>query len=88
MSGHYEREIVHTTAAGRFAVHVAVVTEQRFGAPPLAMVEIQDHDTGEIVLRPVAYPDAGDGRELAKGAARLIGKSVRAVACHIRETAP
>ena len=41
--------------------------------------------TDEVVQRPIAYPDGGDGRRLAMGAARLIGKSVRAVAAHLED---
>ena len=78
-----DRKVVYRVPAGRFGVNVAVMTEARFGHPPLAMVEIVDRRTDEVVFRPIAYPEGGDGMALAQGAARLIGKSVRAVAAHL-----
>ena len=80
-----DRQVVYRVPAGRFGVNVAVMTEPRFGPPPVAMVEIVDKRTDEVVQRPIAYPDGGDGRALAMGAARLIGKSVRAVAAHLED---
>ena len=48
-------------------MNVAVMTEPRFGPPPLAMVEIVDRSTDEVVQRPIAYPDGGDGRGAGDG---------------------
>ena len=78
-----DRQVVYRVPAGPFGVNVAVMTETRFGPPPVAMVEIVDRRTDEVVQRPIAYPDGGDGRRLAEVAARVIAKSVRAVAAHL-----
>ena len=62
-----DRQVVYRVPAGRFGVNVAVMTEARFGHPPVAMVEIVDRSTDEVVQRPIAYPDGGDGREAGDG---------------------